>query len=393
MKFIHVGDTHIGAVYKNDARNADIQDSFRQVIDFAINDKVDFIVHAGDMFNEGNPSLDALLFVTDQLNRLKEADIKIFIVPGSHDVGIGERDSILELFDRNGLLVNLNSKRYVKNEEDKFILKGETYRNAFICGVQGKRSRVENYIFKRLHIEADPDTWIKIFIFHHTISTLGERFKDLDTESLPKGFDYYAAGHWHGHKDGIKYDKGVIQYPGSTEYCDEKEIIDNPNRGFYVVEYSDRGISSIEYKILNTRDKDILVFSADGKDALTLKTDILSKLTKNNGKILVIKISGKLLGKRSEFNIIDIKKAADDAGYSYTSINTSKLMDSDDVTVDVSEGDMHRIETDFLKQRGYDDEQIALAKLLIESTDSGANAEEMKKKSLEWFDKYDNKRD
>ncbi len=393
MKFIHVGDTHIGAVYKNDTRNADIKDIFRQVIDFAVQNEVGFIVHSGDLFNEGNPSLDALLFVTDQLNKLKKAGIKLFIVPGSHDVGMGEKDSILELFDRNGLLANLNSKRYIKNSQESFELAGETYQNAFICGVQGKRSRVENDIFKRLSINIDSNAWIKIFVFHHAVSALGEQFKDLDTESLPHGFDYYAAGHWHGHRDSIDYDGGVIQYPGSTEYCDEKEIVDNPNRGFYVVEYNDSGITSIEYKVLNTRQKEIFEFSANGKNADDLKEEILSKLSHNNGKILVIKLNGKILGRKSELNIAEIKKAAGEEGYSYISINTSKFTDSEDVPIELREGDINKIESTFLKQRNYSEDQILLAKSLIEATESGMDTLWIKKKAEEWFSKYDNKRD
>jgi DNA repair exonuclease SbcCD nuclease subunit len=392
MKFIHIGDTHIGAVYKNETRNEDVKDSFRQVVDSAVREGVDFIVHAGDLFNEGNPSLDALLFATDQLNKLKTAGIKMFIVPGSHDVGIGEKDSILELFDRNGLLVNLNSKRYIKNSEESFKLYGETYKNAFICGVQGKRSRVENDIFKRLSIDIDSDAWIKIFIFHHTISALGEQFKDLDTESLPKDFDYYAAGHWHGHKDGIKYDRGIIQYPGSTEYCDEKEIVDNPNRGFYLIEYDNNGIRYIEYKILKTRQKDIFELSASGRSADDINDEILSKLTQNDGKILVVKITGKMLGKRSELNIAGIRRAANAIGYSYSSINTAKLTDNDDVSIATQEVDLTRIEADFLKQRNYNAEQIQLAKILIDAMENGMDAHGIKKKAEEWFEKYDNKR-
>ncbi|MCL4400918.1 MAG: DNA repair exonuclease [Candidatus Parvarchaeota archaeon] len=393
MKFIHIGDTHIGAVYKNENRNADVKDAFNQVVDAAIKEKIDFIVHSGDLFNEGNPSLEALLFVTDQLNKLRLAGIKLFIVPGSHDVGMGEEDSVVELFDRNGLLINLNSKRYISNDDDSFKLSGETYKGAFICGVQGKRSNVENDIFKRLSISIDNSAWIKIFIFHHTISALGEQFKDLDTDSLPKGFDYYAAGHWHGHKDGIKYEKGIIQYPGSTEYCDEKEIVDNPNRGYYIIEYDSDGITSIAYNILKTREKDIVGISADNKTAKELYTEMLSKLKTNSGKILVIRISGKLVENRGSINLPEIKKAALEKGYSYVSINTSKLMDRNDEVLEVTETDIGKIETEFLTKKGYNNIGLKLAKLLISETQNNDSPESILKKAEELFEEYDTKRD
>lgn len=370
MKFIHTGDTHIGEVYKNDSRNSDIMYAFRQLIDYAIVEKIDFVVHSGDLFDAGNPPLDALLFVTDELNRLKTAGIPMFAIPGSHDIGMGEEESIIELFHRNGLLVNLNSKKYI-TLGDSVTLKGVTYKNAFICGVKGKRSRVEDEIFKKLTIEKNGMTFIKIFAFHHTISDLGEQFKDLETDNLPKGFDYYAAGHWHGHRENIKYDNGIIQYPGSLEYCDEKEIVDNPNRGFYVVEYNENGINSIEYKIIKTRSKQIFTAKADGKTAQKIEEDALNHLYKNNGDILVIKMEGEINGRISELNTLKIKKTAYDMGYSYVSINKSRLSDKETAPEldDIKNKELSSIEYEFLKKKGYNEKEIKIARYLMDSTE------------------------
>ncbi len=389
MKFIHVGDTHIGQVYKNDTRNNDIKEAFTQMINYAVAEKIDFIVHSGDLFDSGNPPLDSLLFVTDELNRLKTAGISLFVIPGSHDVGIGEEESIIELFHRNKLLINLNSKKYIKFGEN-VNLKGEVYKNAFICGIKGKRSKVEDEIFKKLKIEIDNSVFIKIFAFHHTISYLGEKFKDLETESLPKGFDYYAAGHWHGHKEDIKYDKGIIQYPGSLEYCDEKEIVDNPNRGFFVVAYDKNGIISIEYKIIKTRNKQIFTINANNKKAIDLETEAISKLKKNDGDILVLKLEGKLEDKASGVNIIKIKKIGYELGYSYISINKSKLndKDTDALEEDIKTKELSTIEYEFLKKKGYDEKEIKIARYLIDSLQE--NTEDVKKEIERIFYSYDN---
>ena len=392
MKFIHVGDTHIGQVYKNDTRNNDIKDAFTQMIDYAISEKIDFIVHSGDLFDSGTPPLESLLFVTDELNRLKFAEIPLFIIPGSHDVGIGEEESIIELFHKNNLLTNLNSKKYLKlGEEVK--LKGETYKEAFICGIKGKRSKVEDEIFKKLKIDIDNSAFIKIFAFHHTISYLGEKFKDLDTESLPKGFDYYAAGHWHGHKENIEYDRGIIQYPGSLEYCDEKEIVDNPNRGFFVIAYDQNGINSIEYKIIKTRNKQIFGINSDNKKPLDIENEIINKLSKNDGDILVLKLDGKIDGKTSEINLVKIKKIGYELGYSYISINKSKLSDKD---TDIQEDDiktkeLSTIEYEFLKKKGYNEKEIKIARYLIDSL--GEKPDEIKKELEAIFYSYDNIKD
>ena len=389
MKFIHVGDTHIGQVYKNDTRNNDIKEAFIQMIDYAISEKMDFIVHSGDLFDSGNPPLDSLLFVTDELNKLKTAGIPLFIIPGSHDVGVGEEESIIELFHRNNLLINLNSKKYIKFGEN-VDLKGEKYKNAFICGIKGKRSKVEDEIFKKLKIEIDNSAFIKIFVFHHTISDLGEKFKDLETESLPKGFDYYAAGHWHGHKENIKYDKGIIQYPGSLEYCDEKEIVDNPNRGFFIISYDNSGINSIEYKIIKTRDKQIFTINADDKKAIELENEIISRLKKNDGFILVVKLEGQLADKVSDINIVKIKQMGYELGYSYISINKSKLNDkyTDIQENEIKTKELSTIEYEFLKKKGYNEKEIKIARYLIDSL--GESTDKIKEEVEKLFYSHDN---
>ena len=393
MRFIHVGDTHIGNVYKSRTRNEDFKDVFRQFIDLAIKERVDFIVHSGDLFNEGSPSLESLLFVTDQLNRLKQVGIRLFVIPGSHDVGIGEENSIIELFDRNGLLTNLNSKRYVSNDGESFTLGGETYKNAFLCGVAGKRSNVEDGIFKRLRINIDGRPWIKIFAFHHTISSLGEQFKDLDTDSLPKDFDYYAAGHWHGHKDGIPYGKGVIQYPGSTEYCDEKEMVDNSNRGCYIVDYDESGIKKTDYFVFDTREKEVYEIDVNGKTPQAIESEMLSKLKKSNGGLLVLRLYGRIYGTRGDLNLAFVKRSALDLGYSYVSINSSRLTDKNDVKVDIKENDLEKIEKEFLLKRGYKEDDVRLARFLIDAVERGMGEDAIIKTAEEMFTKYDNKRD
>jgi exonuclease SbcD len=389
MKFVHVGDTHIGQVYKNDTRNNDIKKAFTQMVDYAISEKIDFIVHSGDLFDSGNPPLDSLLFVTDELNRLKTAGIPMFVIPGSHDIGIGEEESIIELFHRNKLLVNLNSKRYIEFGENVY-LKGETYKDAFICGIKGKRSKVEDEIFKKLKINMNDSAFIKIFAFHHTISYLGEKFKDLETENLPRGFDYYAAGHWHGHRENIKYDKGIIQYPGSLEYCDEKEIVDNANRGFFVVSYDKEGITSIEYKIIKTRDKQIFTIDANDKKAAELENEAISKLKRNNGDILVLKLEGKLADKSSDVNIVKIKKIGYELGYSYISINKSKLNDKDTNVQDdeIKTKELSTIEYEFLSKKGYSEKEIKIARYLIDSL--GESTDNIKKEIEKIYDNLEN---
>ena len=60
-----------------------------------------------------------------------------------------------------------------------------------------------------------------------------------------------------------------------------------------------------------------------------MENEIINKLKKNEGEILVVKLEGKLADKASDVNLIKIKKIGYELGYSYISINKSKLNDKD----------------------------------------------------------------
>ncbi|MCW1293357.1 MAG: exonuclease SbcCD subunit D [Candidatus Parvarchaeota archaeon] len=386
MKFIHLGDTHIGKVYKDETRNDDIKLAFSYFVNKAIEIKPDFIVHSGDLFNEGFPRIEDLIFVTDQLMKIKNAGIKLFAIPGSHDVGYGEENSIIDIFDKSDLLTNLNSTKYLKIEDNEIILKGEKYKNAFIAGIKGKRTRAQEDLFKKLKVEMQ-DAWIKIFLFHHTISELGEEFKDIDINDLPKGFDYYAAGHWHGHKDGIKYEKGIINYPGSLEYCDAFEIENYNERGFYLIDYDEEGIKNIEYINIPTKQKEIIYLNVENLKASEIFNQIILRLNKNEGKLLIIKLEGKMNGFKSELDIERIKEICKENGYSYVNINTSKLQDSkSSEKIEIKEKRIDEIEEKYLAKKGFNEKEIKIAKLLMLASEENKDSERLLDELMKEYD-------
>ena len=83
MKFSHISDTHLGLIkYGLEEREKDIYDSFNQAIDISIQDKVDFVIFAGDIFHTPNPSGTAILQMANALKKLKQNKIESFFVLG-----------------------------------------------------------------------------------------------------------------------------------------------------------------------------------------------------------------------------------------------------------------------------------------------------------------------
>ena len=90
VKIIHTGDLHLGMTFKSLGEKSklhrrDCQDVFSNIIDLTIKEKADALLIAGDLFDEPNPSKSIVSFVIDELKRLKEKNIPVFIISGNHD--------------------------------------------------------------------------------------------------------------------------------------------------------------------------------------------------------------------------------------------------------------------------------------------------------------------
>ncbi|HDQ59787.1 MAG TPA: DNA repair exonuclease, partial [Candidatus Woesearchaeota archaeon] len=268
MKFVHFTDTHLG---KNEAkleeREKDFYRAFRQAIDFSIEKKVDFVIHTGDIFDRARPAVRTLVFTVEQLSRLKKAGIPCYTIVGSHDIGV--EDTIVSVLESVGLLVNLNSARYYKSENGKIKVGGEFAGDCFLCGIAGKRARIKE-IYESL--EVDLKGKFNIFMFHHIVSDISEKFADIPSSVLPQGFDYYAAGHWHSFAE-FRQGSGVIVYPGSTEYNDLFEMEKDTDKYFIYAETEPFKYEKIK---INTRDIVSKNFNCTGLDAKDVASKVIS---------------------------------------------------------------------------------------------------------------------
>lgn len=97
-KILHTADTHLGYTqYYSSVREQDFLDAFTQVIDIAIEEDVDAVVHGGDGFHSSRPDFGALSGAMEQLNRLDEHKIQFLTVLGNHDSG--GKSKWLDLFE------------------------------------------------------------------------------------------------------------------------------------------------------------------------------------------------------------------------------------------------------------------------------------------------------
>ena len=217
-RVIHTGDTHVGyAQYHSPVRRQDFLDAFGAVIDDAIEDEVDAVVHAGDLFHDRRPELADLMGTISVLRRLDDAQIPFLAVVGNHESTRGGQ--WLDLFERLGLATRLG---------DEPTLVGDT---AFYGLDHVPVSRRDDLDYAFAGHSAD----YAALVAHGLFEPFG--YADWDTEEVlaesTVAFDAMLLGDNHT-PDVAEVDDTWVTYPGSTERASASE---REGRGYNLVAF------------------------------------------------------------------------------------------------------------------------------------------------------------
>ena len=86
VRFVHLSDSHLGyRQYGLKRRLKDWTRATREIVNYAIKNEVDFVLHSGDLFNSNLVDHTTLIHAIKILNPLKEARIPFFVIDGNHD--------------------------------------------------------------------------------------------------------------------------------------------------------------------------------------------------------------------------------------------------------------------------------------------------------------------
>jgi len=236
VKFIHTADIHLDTPFKGlSSLNRDLalklKDAtfkvFKRIVDLCINESVDFLIIAGDIFDIENKSLTTQIRFISEIKRLSEKGIKVYYTCGNHD-------------PLNSWLPNLqfpeNTFRFNSSEVQCIT----HYRNnipvADIYGISYENRAITRNL-ARTYTLRDNRSSISIAILHGTIGSRGphENYAPFSIQDvLNKGFDYWALGHIH-QRQTINESTPAIVYPGNPQGRDFGEV---GEKGCYIVEIS-----------------------------------------------------------------------------------------------------------------------------------------------------------
>jgi DNA repair protein SbcD/Mre11 len=337
MKFAHMADCHIGS-WREPKLNNISTDAFYKAVDISINKGADFILISGDLFNTSLPGIDKLKLVVQKLKELKDLNIPVYIVAGSHDFSASGK-TMLDVLESAGLLINVVKGR-ISNGKLKLNFTVDEKTGAKITGMIGKKGMLEKSFYEDLdrhHLESEKG--FKIFMFHTTITELKpEELQKVDSSPLsllPKGFDYYAGGHVHEiiKKELPGYEN--IIYPGPLFPNNFREIEKLKCGGFY---FFDNGTITYE---------SVEVFPVCSIDITCLNKspeEVEHELSKRSEKedfsnaIVTIRLSGRIKsGKPSDIRLGDIMRAFYDKNAYFVMKNTAALTSEEFEEVKVKE--------------------------------------------------------
>lgn len=218
IRFIHAADLHLDAAFSGLSRDipADFAErlrtatftAFRRLLDLCERESPDFLLLAGDVYNQEDASVSAQLALRDGFRRLESLSIPVFLVHGNHDP----------------LASRLRSVRWPGNvtvfgelpDAVPVFRKGEGTPLAIIHGAShasGRETRNLAALFRRTEA-----CGLHVGLLHATPGDADgvARYAPFSQGDLKaSGMDYWALGHIHDRREVCR--EPLAAYPGCTQ--------------------------------------------------------------------------------------------------------------------------------------------------------------------------------
>ena len=215
MKILHMADVHLDSKFSRHFDNAKAKErknellvTFKNAISYAVNNDVEAIIIAGDLFDVSKISATSRDSVLDQI--INNPDIIFYYLQGNHDAGsfvqraldrVGELPSNLKMFSGEW-----KSYRQVGQDNVEIV-------------ITGAEITAENNDRLVASLSLDHNDFNIVTLHGQEVETAAKK----DAEVIPlkdyrhRGIDYMALGHIHAPKKEELDARGIYSYPGCLE--------------------------------------------------------------------------------------------------------------------------------------------------------------------------------
>lgn len=240
FRFVHTADLHLDSPLKSLAlRDPELKqqvgigtrETFAKIVNLCIEEKVDALLIAGDLYDSDQTSMYTARFLANQMQRLHQEGIRVFIIKGNHDAG-----SVI-----TGQLIFPDSvKIFSIKAETVNMTKGDL--NIAIHGVSFPNRPVPESLVPKF---PNPNQGMFNIGMLHT--SLGgaqghDTYAPSNINELQQvGYDYWALGHIH--KQSCHKGETTVVMPGIPQ---GRNIGEDGEKTVSLVSVDETGITDLQ---------------------------------------------------------------------------------------------------------------------------------------------------
>lgn len=250
FRFLHAADLHLdsrfaGLSHLPSAIRSILREStfaaLGRLVGVAVDEKVDFVVISGDIYDVSDSSLQGQLRFQEALQELGRHGIAVFLIHGNHDPLDGPRLASIppaHVTVFGGDTPGHAAARRRSDGREVAIISGLSYPTAKVVENTSQTynrmpgSELFHIALHHTNVDGDPQ--------HETYAPCTRR--DL----IDRGYDYWALGHIHTRK--ILHKQPHIVYPGNIQ---GRSIKETGPKGCYVVDVDENYGVSLEFHELD----------------------------------------------------------------------------------------------------------------------------------------------
>jgi DNA repair exonuclease SbcCD nuclease subunit len=288
FKFIHAADIHLdsplrGLEQYEGAPVQEIRDAARRalanLVDLAIDQEVAFVLIAGDLYDGDWRDYNTGLYFVDQVRRLREANIPLYLISGNHDAA-NRMTRTLRMPD-NVTFFSADAPETALIPELDVAIHGQSFATAAVYD-----DLSEGYPVAK-------SGYFNVGILHTCASGREghDRYAPCSLEGLKaKGYDYWALGHIHIRE--ILSEQPIIAFSGNIQ---GRHIKETGAKGCLLVTVNDDQSMQADFRALDVLRWDVAnidVSESQGVDDVLdlVAAEIESCHGKAAGRLLALRI-------------------------------------------------------------------------------------------------------
>jgi DNA repair exonuclease SbcCD nuclease subunit len=284
FQFIHAADIHLDSPLKGltnfetapvERIQSATRDAFKNLVQLALDERVAFVLIAGDLWDCDWPDAAPGLFFISQVARLDKAGIPVFVVKGNHDAN-SQLTSGIRNWPKNVTMFRPKKAHTELLEGWNVAIHGQSY--------------AQQHVHEDLseYYPAPVPGAFNIGLLHTCLEDGGTDYAPACVDKLvERGYDYWTLGHIHDRQDLSR--NGVhIEFPGNLQ---GRSMRETGAKGCTLVTVADDHTVTTRFEALDVvRCEEISITADDASVESDVREAIVDATANVNGRLLAVRI-------------------------------------------------------------------------------------------------------